>query len=144
MHIERVTTVTAELVAAFEWLVPQLSTARPPTRAELEELVASAACTLFVARDPQIVGSLSLGVYRSPTGLHAWIEDVVVDGAARGRGIGEALTRAGIRRAREMGAHEVNLTSRPSRVAANALYQKMGFQPRATNVYRFPLDGAES
>jgi ribosomal protein S18 acetylase RimI-like enzyme len=140
MEIQRVSAVTDELVAAFGRLIPQLSTARPPTRAELEELVASPACTLFVALIPEIVGSLALGVYRSPAGVHAWIEDVIVEAAARGRGIGEALTLAGIQRAREAGAHEVNLTSSPAREAANRLYQRLGFQLRATNVYRFPLD----
>ncbi len=140
MQIERVTTVNDELVAAIARLMPQLATARPPSRAELAEQLASPACVLLVARDPEIVGTLSLGVYRSITGLHAWIEDVVVDEAARGRGIGEALTRAGIRAAQALGAHEVNLTSRPSRVAANHLYQKMGFQLRQTNLYRYPIE----
>ncbi len=101
MEIQRVTLVTDELVAAFERLIPHLSAARPPTRAELEDLLASPACTLLIARDPHIVGSLSLGIYRSPTGLHAWIEDVIVDPAARGRGIGAELTLAGIQCARK-------------------------------------------
>lgn len=139
MQIERVTAVSDELMAAFERLIPQLSTARVPTRSEVEELVAPPTNTLLIAREGEIVGALFLGLYRSPTGLHAWIEDVVVDGAFRGRGIGEALTRAGIERAREQGAHEINLTSRPSREAANRLYQRIGFQKRNTNVYRYTL-----
>ena len=140
MEIQRVTQVTPELMEALERLIPQLSTARVPTRAEVEELVASQASTLLVARDPQIVGSLTLIVFRTPTGVHAWIEDVVVDSAMRGRGIGEALTRDAIARAKQLGANEVNLTSRPSREAANRLYQRIGFQQRDTNVYRYPLE----
>ncbi len=139
MEIQLVTEVTDELVAAFERLIPQLSEARPPTRAELEDLVASPASTLYIVRDPQIVATLTLSVFRTPTGVHAWIEDVVVDSAARGRGIGEVLTRAGIARAAELGAREVNLTSRPSREAANRLYQRVGFELRQTNTYRYKL-----
>lgn len=139
MEIERVTQVTPELMEAFGRLIPQLSTARLPTQAEVEELVASQASTLLIARDPEIVGSLTLIVFRTPTGVHAWIEDVVVDTAARGRGIGEALSRAGIALAKDLGANEVNLTSRPTREAANRLYQRIGFQRRSTNVYRYPL-----
>ena len=139
MEIQRVTVIDDELYAAFERLMPQLSSAPMHSREFLQELVDSPACTLIVALDPQIVGTLTLAVYRSPTGVHAWIEDVVVDNAARGRGIGEALTLAGIEIAREQGADEVNLTSRPSREAANRLYQKVGFQLRNTNVYRYSL-----
>jgi len=139
MRIERVTEVSDELMAAFARLVPQLSSAAAPTRDEVAELLACQNNTVLVACEDEIVGALFLGLFRSPTGLHAWIEDVVVDAAYRGRGIGEALTRAGIERARELGAHEVNLTSRPSREAANRLYQRIGFQKRNTNVYRLDL-----
>jgi len=137
MKIERVTAVTGELTAALERLLPQLSHARLPTPDELAELVTAPACTLLIARDPEIVGMLTLATFRTPTGFHAWIEDVVVDEAVRGRGIGEALTRAGLERARELGVHEVHLTSRPAREAANRLYQRVGFELRSTNVYRY-------
>ncbi len=141
MQIERITTITDEIMSAFERLLPQLSRARLPSRAELADLVASPACSLLIARDPdEIVGTLTLATFRTPTGFHAWIEDVVVDTAVRGRGIGEALTRAALERAHELGAHEVNLTSRPSREAANRLYQRIGFQLRNTNVYRYDLE----
>lgn len=143
MLIERATTITDEIMSAFERLLPQLSRARLPSRAELEDLVASPACSLLIVRDPEIVGTLTLATFRTPTGYHAWIEDVVVDSAARGRGIGEALTRAALDRARELGAHEVNLTSRPTREAANRLYQRIGFQLRNTNVYRYDLEDHE-
>jgi len=82
---------------------------------------------------------MTLALFRIPTGLRAWIEDVVVDEAARGRGVGEALNRAAIERARGEGATTVDLTSRPSREAANRLYQRLGFQERPTNVYRLDL-----
>jgi ribosomal protein S18 acetylase RimI-like enzyme len=85
------------------------------------------------------VGSLTLAVFRIPTGLRAWIEDVVVDESARGQGVGEALNRAALDRAAALGAVTVDLTSRPSRAAANRLYQRLGFEPRETNVYRYDL-----
>lgn len=134
-------TVTDEVVEAFARLIPQLSSSNPPpTRAQLEDLVASEASTLFVARvDGRIVGSLTLATFRIPTGVRAWIEDVVVDESARGHGVGEALNRAALDRAREVGAITVELTSRPSREAANRLYQRMGFVTRDTNVYRYTL-----
>lgn len=144
MSIEIVTQVTEELVAAFERLTPQLSSSNPaPTRAQLAEMVASPAITLLVARaaeaDHPIVGSLTLAMFRIPTGLRAWIEDVVVDADQRGQGIGEALTREALRVAREAGATTVDLTSRPARAAANRLYQRIGFEKRETNVYRYKL-----
>ena len=85
------------------------------------------------------VGTLTLVVFRIPTGVRAWIEDVVVDDAARGHGVGEALNQFALDLARGKGAKTVDLTSRPSREAANRLYQRIGFQPRETNVYRFDL-----
>ena len=136
------TEVTPELVAAFERLIPQLSSSNPPPPAvELEEIVSSPATVLFLARvDDEIVGSLTLALFRIPTGLRAWIEDVVVDGEARGRGVGEALNQAALAHARSVGARTVDLTSRPSREAANRLYQRIGFVERETNVYRYSLD----
>jgi ribosomal protein S18 acetylase RimI-like enzyme len=146
MIIEEATQVTDELEAAFVRLTPQLSASNPaPTRAQLAEMVESPAITLLVAREPdaegEIVGSLTLAMFRIPTGRRAWIEDVVVDAAQRGRGVGEALTREALRVAQEAGATTVDLTSRPSREAANRLYQRIGFEKRETNVYRYTLTG---
>lgn len=142
MHIERQSAVTDELLEAFRRLMPQLSSSNPaPTRAELAEMIESPAITLLVARDDggEIVGSLTLAMFRIPTGRRAWIEDVVVDSAQRGRGIGEALTREALAVAKAAGATTVDLTSRPSREAANRLYQRVGFEKRETNVYRYKL-----
>jgi ribosomal protein S18 acetylase RimI-like enzyme len=146
-HVEVIeaTEVTSGLVDAFERLIPQLSRSNPPpTAAELGVIVASPASILLVAidreADDRIVGSLTLAWFRIPTGVRAWIEDVVVDESARGAGVGEALNRAALDRARELGAVTVDLTSRPSREAANRLYQRLGFVARDTNVYRFSLD----
>ncbi len=146
MVIEKITEVTDELVAAFARLVPQLSASNPPpTRAQLAEMVGSPAITLLIAREPdaqgEIVGSLTLALFRIPTGLRAWIEDVVVDNAQRGKGVGEALTRQALAVALAAGATSVDLTSRPSREAANRLYQRVGFERRDTNVYRYQLKG---
>ncbi|MDQ4134018.1 MAG: GNAT family N-acetyltransferase [Actinomycetota bacterium] len=127
----------------MERLVPQLSRSSPvPGADELREIVESPATVLLVAHDDAraVVGSLTLVLFRIPTGLRAWIEDVVVDQAARGQGVGEALSREALRRAAEAGARTVDLTSRPSREAANRLYRRLGFQPRETNVYRWAAD----
>lgn len=140
--VEQATHVTDEVVAAFEKLIPQLSTSnKPPTREQLSEIVAAPASVLFLARvGGQIVGSLTLATFRIPTGVRAWIEDVVVDGDARGHGVGEALNKAAIAEAQRRGAITVELTSRPSREAANRLYQRLGFVARDTNVYRLTID----
>jgi ribosomal protein S18 acetylase RimI-like enzyme len=132
------------LVPAFARLIPQLSrSAPPPDVAVLQEIVESRATHLLLAEDPstdEVLGSLTLCVFRIPTGLRAWIEDVVVDDAARGRGVGEALNLFAIDLAAELGCRTVDLTSRPSREAANRLYQRIGFVARETNVYRFDRD----
>ncbi|NPV86879.1 MAG: GNAT family N-acetyltransferase [Anaerolineae bacterium] len=136
--VETVTEITDDLVEAFRLLMPQLSpNTAPPNKAELTAILHSGCTTLLVARDCQgkIIGTLALAIFRTPTGIHSWIEDVVVDEAARGQGIGKALTQSAITLAKEKGAKSVNLTSHPRRQAANRLYQRMGFQQRETNVY---------
>jgi ribosomal protein S18 acetylase RimI-like enzyme len=142
VRIEEVTGGDAELVASLRGLIAQLSSsAAPPTESDIREIVDSPATRLLVARgdDGAIVGSLTLVQFRIPTGVGVWIEEVVVDEAARGQGTGEALVREGIRLADAAGARSVNLTSRPDRAAANRLYQRLGFEQRETNVYRLEL-----
>jgi ribosomal protein S18 acetylase RimI-like enzyme len=134
--------VTPDLVAAVTRLLTQLSSsALPPTPSQVEEIVTSPATQLLVARvDGEIVGALTLVVFRIPSGVRAWIEDVVVDEATRGQGVGDALNREALRLAAEQGAKTVELTSRPTREAANRLYQRLGFKIRDTNVYRYELE----
>lgn len=141
LQISVVSEVTDDVVTAFQQLIPQLSSSNPPpSKQQLDRIVASNACNLLLARDgDRIVGSLTLVVFPIPTGLRAWIEDVVVDGDARGKGVGAKLNQAAIDLAREAGATTVDLTSRPSREAANRLYQRLGFKERETNVYRYQL-----
>jgi ribosomal protein S18 acetylase RimI-like enzyme len=139
VKVEIATTLTPAIVEAVERLVPQLSRSNPPpNEMQLGEIVASPATDLFIALSDEgvLVGMSTLAVFRIPTGLRAWIEDVVVDDRARRQGVGEALTLAMVDRARELGCVTVDLTSRPSREAANTLYQKLGFDLRETNVYR--------
>ena len=133
--------VTPELIEAMESLIPQLSSSNPPPYFEvLSKIVQSEASTLFIAdSEGKIVGSLTLALFLIPTGLRAWIEDVVVDESARGQGVGEALNQAAINHAQSAGAKTVDLTSRPSREAANRLYKRIGFVERSTNVYRKDL-----
>jgi ribosomal protein S18 acetylase RimI-like enzyme len=144
MVIEKITQPTEELLLAMQHLIPQLGPHKvPPTQEELAALLASEGCTLLVAREPDengtIVGALCLNVYRVPTGIRSIVEDVVVDQAARRKGIGEALMRRALDLAREAGASGLSLTSRPDREAANRLYQSMGFDLRKTNAYHYKL-----
>lgn len=142
--VERVERVTPEVVEALARLVPQLSPGHAaPTAGELEEIVGARRAALFVARGRggAIAGTATLTVFRIPTGLRAWIDDVVVDDAARGQGLGEALVRAALDHAAALGAASVQLTSRPSREAANRLYVRMGFERRETNAYQYTFEG---
>ncbi len=137
--VEIASQASEELVAACHQLIPQLSSsAQPIMVSELAEIINSDSTLMFVARiDNKIVGLLTLAIFRIPTAVRAWIEDVVVDSSARGHGVGEALNHAAIAEAKRRGAKTVDLTSRPSRQAANKLYKRLGFVERDTNVYRF-------
>ncbi len=140
LSVEEVEEVSDDLLSAMVALLPQLSSsAPPPTAEELQAIVDSPATVLFAAResDGRILGSLTLVIFRLPTGMRAWIEDVVVDADTRGRGVGAALVEAAVARASQSGARTVDLTSRPSREDANRLYQRLGFNARETNVYRW-------
>lgn len=143
MRVEVATEPSEEVLEAVRRLVPQLSgTAPVPGAGELADLIGSPATTLLLAHDEDdgIVGMLTLALFQIPTGTRAWIEDVVVDERARGEGAGEALTREAIRLAAKAGARTVDLTSRPDREGANHMYEKIGFRPRGTNVYRYMLE----
>lgn len=142
VSVERVVVADPELLEAMTELLPQLSSsASAPEAYDLEDIVDAPATTLFVARERgRIVGSLTLAVFRVPTGVRAWIEDVVVDQSARGTGVGAALVQAALDWAEHVGARTVDLTSRPDREAANRLYLRLGFEKRETNVYRRALE----
>jgi ribosomal protein S18 acetylase RimI-like enzyme len=146
VSVEVLHEVTDEVVEAFGVLLPQLSRSAPPaSRAVLERVTSSAATTLLIARsDGKIAGTLSLVMFPIPTGLRAWIEDVIVDEAARGQGVGQVLTTEALRIAEEAGARTVDLTSRPSREAAGRLYERVGFQSRSTRMFRYTFADHEA
>jgi len=142
VQVLTVDTATAELVEAFVSLLPQLSSSAPATTVEsLATIIAAPSNTVLIARDPtsggRIVGTLTLVMFPIPTALRAWIEDVVVDKEARGRGVGEALTTSAVNIAKLRGAKTIDLTSGQSREAAHRLYEKAGFHVRNTSVYRY-------
>jgi ribosomal protein S18 acetylase RimI-like enzyme len=147
-EITVVSEVTHDLVTAFARLLPQLSPAAPLLAArDLAEIVLSPGATLFIARDPaddSIVGTATLIGFRIPSGRRARIESLIVDQGVRRRGVGVALCQAALERAREMGADTVDLTSAQARQAANQLYLRLGFQLRASNVYRYTISGARA
>lgn len=140
--VEHVTAVSDEVVDALGRLLPELSpSAAPPSADDVRRIVESPATRLLIARaaSGRIVGTLTLVLVAVPTGVRAWIEDVVVAEEARGRGLGAELTQEAIRVARDEGARTVDLTSRPSRAAANRLYRRLGFIERQTNIYRYTI-----
>src|ERR1700760_357081 len=130
IQVEVIADITDEDLAAVNGLIPQLSRSAPPLSADaLKQIVSWDGNYLLIARDgDRVVGMLTLVTFPIPTGLRAWIEDVVVDEAARGQGVGAA------------GARTVDLTSRPTRQAANRLYERLGFELRETNAYRFATE----
>jgi ribosomal protein S18 acetylase RimI-like enzyme len=139
IEIEAVSELTATLVDSIAALIPQLSSsAAAPRKEDLQRIVGSSATALLIAKSDDIVkGMLTLAVFHVPTGARAIIEDVVVDERHRGQGIAAALVQNALARAEAAGARTVDLTSRPSREAANRLCRKLGFEKRETNVYRF-------
>lgn len=143
IRIEEALVADGELVAAFRRLLPQLSASAKDIEAyDLESIVASPATMLLMARDEndEYVGTLTLVLFRSPSGARGWIEDVIVDENSRGNGVGEALVDEAIRQAQKANARTLDLTSNPTREAANRLYVRCGFEERSTNVYRFSLE----
>jgi ribosomal protein S18 acetylase RimI-like enzyme len=143
VRIEQASVATEELRDALERLLPQLSSSWSGfEEGDLENLVADEATCVLVARNNEgsIIGTTSLICVPIPSGIKALIEDVVVDEQARGIGAAKALVTAALNHANALGATSVDLTSRPSREAANALYVAMGFTQRETNVYRFSLE----
>ncbi len=135
------TQVDDALVQAFARLLPQLSKTAPPlSAADLDEIIRAPCNHVFIATmapDQRIVGTLTLVHFRIPTGVRAWIEDVVVDEQARGLKVGMALTRAAIAKSRELKARTLDLTSNPGRLSAHHLYESAGFAMRDTRVYRY-------
>lgn len=140
MAVELVEEFSNELVEAFSRLLPQLSqSAKQLSPQQIKEFCDQEGVYLLVFRseEGEILGMLSLATFKIPTGKRAWIEDVVVDSTARGQGAGQKLVEAAVRHAKKVGAKTVDLTSRPSREAANRLYRRCGFKQRETNVYRY-------
>ncbi|WP_299548532.1 GNAT family N-acetyltransferase [Seonamhaeicola sp.] len=139
MDIRELESVNDEVLNAFKNLIPLLaSTCALPTRKDLETIVYSDNTKLFIAKEGHdIIGTLTLVFNKIPTGEKAWIEDVVVSDKSRGKGIGKSLTQFAVDYAISKGVNKIDLTSSPERIAANNLYQKLGFKKRATNVYRY-------
>ena len=142
VEIRRITQVSDALEEAFARLMPQLSPRLgAPSREVLRRVAGSETGELLAAvAGGRIVGVLTLAWYDAPSGRKAWIEDVVVDGAARGCGAGDALVRAAVEHAARIGAGKVMLTSNPAREAARALYRKVGFEEVETTVFAFKTD----
>lgn len=145
MRIYEATIVSDAIVTAFRNLIPQLSPNSPlPSKSDLEELINSNSTIVFLAEKGSIIGTLTLVFNKIPTGNKVWIEDVVVDNAAKGKGVGEELIKFAIDYVSSKGINQINLTSSTERIAANKLYQRLGFEKRETNVYRFTTKAPHS
>jgi ribosomal protein S18 acetylase RimI-like enzyme len=128
---------------AVSRLLPQLSeNADILTRQHFKDILASEGVHLFFAKPDKkhIVGMLTIATYKTPTGIKAWIEDVIVDESYRGKGIGRDLMLFAVDYSRSLGAKYIYLTSKPSRLAANELYSRLGFRRYETNLYRYLLE----
>lgn len=141
MRIYKAQIVTEAMVNAFEKLIPQLSpNSAVPSKSELEDLINCDNTLVILAEEDKIIGTLTLVFTKIPTGNKVWIEDVIVDNAARGKGVGEELIRYAIEYVNSKGIKQINLTSTPDKTVANKLYQKIGFIKRETNVYRLTIE----
>jgi len=141
VEIIEISEASNEILSQVNGLLPQLSKSASPLSLEsLDILAKSESTNLFVAKEGKKVwGMLSLVLFPIPTGTKAWVEDVVVDSSARGKGIGKALMNHALKKVREKRGKSIDLTSRPSRETANKLYQSLGYQKRETNIYRLSL-----
>lgn len=141
VEIIEISEASNEILSQVNGLLPQLSKSASPLSLEsLDILAKSESTNLFIAKEGKKVwGMLSLVLFPIPTGTKAWVEDVVVDSSARGKGIGKALMNHALKKVREKRGKSIDLTSRPSRETANKLYQSLGYQKRETNVYRLSL-----
>ena len=139
IKIRKVLNSSEKVLEDINQLLSQLSkSAKPLNLDDLEGLIECSSTHLYFAEeDEMVLGMLSLVVFQIPTGVRAWVEDVVVHGKARGKGVGKMLTLTALSEAKQLGALTVDLTSRPSREVANKLYMSVGFEPRITNVYRY-------
>lgn len=143
VSIRPVTEVTESLTDAYRVLIPQLSSSsNPPTGEALQRIIESDSAQILIAENEngEILGTMTIIIFQIPTGIRAWIEDVVVDSSVRGKGIGKKLNLAALELAKQAGAKTVDLTSRPARQEANQLYRSIGFVERETNVYRFSFE----
>ena len=142
MEVIEVREFSSEYVEVLQKLLPQLSKSAAPPSAELtRQIIKSDSSRLLIAKEDELIlGMLTIVIFPIPSGVRAWIEDVVVDEAGRGKGVGEALNQHALKLAKDEGARTVDLTSRPSREAANRLYQRIGFIPRETNIYRYEIN----
>jgi len=139
MKIVEVREYSDEVLAALNKLMPQLSSSFGTlSQQDLIDIIESEASSLFMAREnEQYYGSLTLVMFKIPSGFRAWIEDVVVSEAARGKGVGKKLVEHAVGLANQSNVKSIDLTARASRVAAIALYKKTGFQDRETTAYRY-------
>lgn len=141
MKIREINRFSNRIFSAVAELLPQLAPgSEQPDKDRFKKILKSEGTHFFIAEDnKKIVGVLTVVTYDLLSGTKVWIEDVVVDESQRGKGYGESLVLFAIDFTRSIGAESIDLTSKPSRTAANQLYLKLGFKIRQTNVYRYEI-----
>lgn len=132
----------AEVAPSLQRLIMELSSsASGPDSATVAGRMRDERVRVLVAeRDGIVVGTATLSLLATLwKGMVGHVDDVVVDATARGEGVGRQLMQKLHEEAQRLGVTHLDLTSRPTREAANALYQSLGYEMRSTNVYRLRL-----
>lgn len=142
LKFQEINEFQSSYLADINQLLAQLSSSHPSiSQQELQNILSSPNSHLYVVLlEERIIGMATLCTYLCPTGRKAWIEDVVVDSAFRGKGLGKLLANNIIDVVNKQGNTTLMLTSRPSRIEANHLYQSLGFEKRETNVYKMTFE----
>ena len=141
MEIVELTTFSEEFVAGIDGLMRELCATAEATEERVRMVIESPNMHQYAAfdEDGRIVGCATLCVCTTPEMIIGFVEAVVVAAECRGQHIGRRLMERIIDDARRFGVQELHLTSRPQRVAANGLYQALGFERKETNVYRLKV-----
>ena len=155
MEIQELQNYTQTQYEDLKQLMSELSDRVNFTQTDLMLVLKNSDCHLYVVLESlspcpspkgegRIIGCATLCVFHSPTGTKASIEDVVVSSAYRGQHLGKQLMEYVLEQAKAFAPIELHLTSNPMRVAANKLYQSLGFQRKETNCYQMTISESAS
>ena len=145
MEIQVLHNYTQAQFEDLKQLMSELSDRVNFTQTDLMLVLKDSNCHLYVILDGErVMGCATLCVFHSPTGTKASVEDVIVSSAYRGQHLGKQLMKYVLEQAKAFAPIELHLTSNPMRVAANKLYQSIGFQKKETNCYQMTISESAS